>query len=254
MDTFSLAPASRRGFSCGLAIAVLRPLLYIWAGVPPDPPPRHLGTLRPRLRNPGAFLCRRGFSCARHATERFGTKFTSENWNCWRGGHPYTPVHPPRLLLKLGPAPTERGLFLRWRQSALVQVHQARPMNRPRCWERFPTVLIFRRDCHVEHYERRRDKNRCQDELELAWTHDFLPWGKMSCSSSVERKAEESCDAHHTLVESCDAHHTEAIAGLARRSWRRRYLGIGSDVSMGISWTLLRWFLALASRAGAFLA
>src|SRR5262249_38095243 len=70
----------------------------------------------------------------------------------------------------------------------------------------------------------------------------------MSCSSSVERKAEESCDAHHTLVESCDAHHTEAIAGLARRSWRRRYLGIGSDVSMGISWTLLRWFLALASR------
>jgi len=102
-------------------------------GVPPDPPPRHLGTLRPRLRNPGAFLCRRGFSCARHATERFGTKFTSENWNCWRGGHPYTPVHPPRLLLKLGPAPTERGLFLRWRQSALVQVHQARPMNRPRC-------------------------------------------------------------------------------------------------------------------------
>jgi len=159
MDTFSLAPASRRGFSCGLAIAVLRPLLYIWAGLPPDPPPRHLGTLRPRLRNPGAFLCRRGFSCARHATERFGTKFTSENWNCWRGGHPYTPVHPPRLLVKLGPAPTERGLFLRWRQSALVQVHQARSMNRPRCWERFPTVLIFRRDCHVEHYERRRDKN-----------------------------------------------------------------------------------------------
>src|SRR5215470_942789 len=25
---------------------------------------------------------RRGFSCARHATGRFGTKFTSENWNC----------------------------------------------------------------------------------------------------------------------------------------------------------------------------
>ena len=24
---------------------------------------------------------RRGFSCARHATGRFGTKFTSENWN-----------------------------------------------------------------------------------------------------------------------------------------------------------------------------
>src|SRR5262249_44252302 len=30
----------------------------------------------------------------------------------------------------------------------------------------------------------------------------------MSCSSSLERKPEESCDAHHTLVESCDAHHT----------------------------------------------
>src|SRR5262249_9148040 len=61
----------------------------------------------------------------------------------------------------------------------------------------------------------------------------------MSCSSSVERKAEESCDAHHTLVESCDAHHTEAIAGLARHSWRRPYLGIGSDLSIRFSWTHL---------------
>jgi hypothetical protein len=49
--------------------------------------------------------------------------------------------------------------------------------------------------------------------------------GKMSWANFLERKAEESCDAHHTLVESCDAHHKSTIAGLARHSWRRPYFG-----------------------------
>src|SRR5262249_30745996 len=80
----SLAPASRRGFSFQSDA--------IWA--------KCRGTIsaRPELPScgstPSAMLVstpdlapasRRGFSCARHATRRFGTKFTSENWNCWCG-------------------------------------------------------------------------------------------------------------------------------------------------------------------------
>src|SRR5262249_57199203 len=60
------------------------------------------------------------------------------------------------------------------------------------------------------------------------------PLGKMSCSL-LERRAGESCDAHHTLVESCDAHHAlvvQAVGGIQRKprtvpglqvdGWRKR--------------------------------